>query len=71
MMGWERVEREFSTDRPTAGALTLEQLGIQPVRNIEDYAPWHLRHYRALPTYVEQPGIINYETRAILRRNFF
>lgn len=55
-MTWERTEREYTTDRRVKGLPDLEDLGIQPVRPIEDYAPWHLRYFLAHASYSESVG---------------
>jgi NADH dehydrogenase (ubiquinone) 1 alpha subcomplex subunit 9 len=55
-MGWERAEREYVTDKRVPGLLDLEDLGINPLKSLEEYAPWHLRSYRAFNYYSDELG---------------
>lgn len=55
-MTFERVEREYVTDVRTPGNPDLEDLGLANLRNLEDYAHWHLKPYRAFNYYTEELG---------------
>ncbi|GAV03530.1 hypothetical protein RvY_13937 [Ramazzottius varieornatus] len=55
-MTMERTEREYVTDVRTPGNLDLEDLGLTSLKNLEDYAPWHLKPYRAFNYYTEELG---------------
>lgn len=56
---WERVEREYVTDKLEKGVRTLEDLGIQ-LTAMEDQVPWELKPFRYAQYYAyieeQEPG---------------
>lgn len=54
-LGWDKMERDHTTDTPTKGNPTLEDLGITPT-DLETRIEWELKPYRALSYYMDELG---------------
>jgi len=54
-LGWDKLERDHTTDAVDSSLPTLEDLGVL-LTAIEDQAPWELRPFRALNYYDAELG---------------